>query len=180
MKQIYSNFYIDTFINLDKSIENELNDLITNKIEYVINLTEYQQLNVNHRIALTCNGIKSIDFFNDPELHRIKRIPPQSRSGEEISSRFIIRNRIIKEKSEFILNLSKMTGNILFICNRNNVLSPLFVCLMMYLRSCTASHIDSILRDKEVVTSAKYKADIKNYLDKYIDIIYNNINEVSK
>ena len=51
---------------------------------------------------------------------------------------------------------------------------------MMYLRSCTASHIDSILRDKEVVTSAKYRADIKNYLDKYIDIIYNNINEVSK
>ncbi len=180
MRQIYSNFYIDTFINLDKSIEDELNDLITNKIEYVINLTEYEQLNVNHRIALTCNGIKSLDFFKDPELHRIKHIPPQSRSGEEIRSRITIRNRIIKERSKFLLTLSGMTGNILFICNRNNVLSPLFVCLMMHLQSCSASHIDSILQDDDVVTSAKNRADIKNYLDKYIDIIYNNINEVSK
>jgi hypothetical protein len=180
MKHIYHNLFIDTFKNLDRSIEGEMKDLIKNNIEYVINLTEYQQLNVNHRIALTCNGIKSLDFFDDPELHRIKRIPPQSRSGEEISSRITIRNRIIKERSKFLLTLCGMTGNILFICNRNNVLSPLFVCLMMHLQSCNASHIDSILQDDDVVTSAKNRADIKNYLDKYKDIIYNNINEVSK
>ena len=180
MKQVYRNLFIDTFKNLDRSIEDELNNLILNDIQYVINLTEYEQLNVSHRIALISNGIKSLDFFDDPELHRIKRISPQSRSEEEISSRITIRDRIIKERSQFLLNLSEMTGNILFICNRNNVLSPLFVCLMMHLQSCNARHVDSILQDKDVVTSAKNRADIKNYLDKYIGIIYNNINEVSK
>jgi len=180
MKQIYSNLFIDTFKNLDRSISNELNNLLLNDIRYVINLTEYEQLNASHRIALISNGIKSLDFFDDPDLHRIKRIPPQSRSEEEISSRITIRNRIIKEKSELILNLSKVTDNILFVCNRNNVLSPLFVCLMMHLQSCNASYIDSILQDEDIVTSAKNRADIKKYLDKYIDIIYNYNNEISK
>jgi len=40
MKQVYRNLFIDTFKNLDISIEDELNNLILNDIQYVINLTE--------------------------------------------------------------------------------------------------------------------------------------------
>ena len=41
-------------------------------------------------------------------------------------------------------------------------------------------HIPIILKNRDIVTSLKNENDIKSYLDKYMSIIYNNINEVSK
>ena len=72
-----------------------------------------------------------------------------------------------------------MNDNILFLCNRNNVLSQLFAFIIMTLRN-EEYIIPEILKDRNIVTSDKNETDIKKYLDKYIDIIYNNINEVSK
>ena len=43
-----------------------------------------------------------------------------------------------------------------------------------------SKYIEKLIKDRSVVTSDKNETDIKKYLDKYIDIIYNNINEVSK
>jgi hypothetical protein len=180
MKKVYGNFYIDTFKNLDILIEEKLSKLITNNIKHVINLTECEQLNVNHRVALTRNGIKSLDFFNDSKLHEIKRVPPKYRSTEDISIRHAIRERIVEERSKFLFELSRSTQNILFVCNRNNVLSPLFVCIMIHLRLCDDDVIYSILQDNKIVTTVKNKNDINFYIDKYIKIIYNKLNEISK
>lgn len=179
MKQIFKNIYIETYKNFDIDVDNELSNLTKNKIKYVINLTECDQLNGNHRMSLLCNGIKCKDFFNHPDLIRIKKIIPEQRTKREISLRYILREEIINNESDFIHQLSIMNENILFICNRNNVLSQLFTFIIMTLRN-EEYIIPEILKDRNIVTSDKNETDIKKYLDKYIDIIYNNINEVSK
>jgi hypothetical protein len=179
MKQIYKNIYIETYKNFDMDIDNELYNLTKNKIKYVINLTECDQLNGNHRMSLLCNKIKSKDFFNHPDLIRIKKIIPEQRTKREISLRYILREEIVNNESIFIRELSEMNDNILFICNRNNVLSQLFAFIIMTLLN-EEYIIPEILKDRNIVTSDKNETDIKKYLDKYIYIIYNNINEVSK
>jgi hypothetical protein len=179
MKQIYKNIYIETYKNFDMDIDNELYNLTKNKIKYVINLTECDQLNGNHRMSLLCNKIKSKDFFNHPDLIRIKKIIPEQRTKREISLRYILREEIVNNEINFIRELSEMNDNILFLCNRNNVLSQLFAFIIMTLRN-EEYIIPEILKDRNIVTSDKNETDIKKYLDKYIYIIYNNINEVSK
>jgi hypothetical protein len=130
-------------------------------------------------MSLLCNKIKSKDFFNHPDLIRIKKIIPEQRTKREISLRYILREEIVNNESIFIRELSEMNDNILFICNRNNVLSQLFAFIIMTLRN-EEYIIPEILKDRNIVTSDKNETDIKKYLDKYIYIIYNNINEVSK
>lgn len=179
MKKVFNNIYIDTFKNFDINIAAELKDFYKNDIIYVVNLTECNQLTADHRIALVCNKIKALDFFNDPELYRIKNIKPELRTTDEVQSRSIIRERIIGEKSKNLLELSKVDGNILFVCNRNNVLSPLFTFIVMHLQGY-GNYIENMMRDENLVTSQKNKADIQKYLDKYKDIIYNKLNEISK
>lgn len=179
MRQIFKNLYIETYRNFDKDIDNELSNLTKNKIKYVINLTECDQLNACHRISLLCNKIKSKDIFNNHNLQRIKRIPPIERSKRDISLRFILRENIINDEKDFLKDLSKSSENILFICNKNNVLSQLFSFIIMTLRG-EEDHIPILIKDRNIVTSVKNETDIKKYLDKYMDIIYNNINEVSE
>ena len=89
---------------------------------------------------------------------------------------------MIADDKQDIIELRKRqisSDNILFICNRNNVLSQLFAFIIMTLRN-EEYIIPEILKDRNIVTSDKNETDIKKYLDKYIYIIYNNINEVSK
>lgn len=178
MKKVYGNLYIDTFKNFDASVNGELNDFIKNKIKLVINLTECAQLDASQRIALICNKIKAFDLFNDPELVRIKQIPPNDRTAEEVNSRSIIREKRVKELSQYILDLSKVEENILFVCNKNNVLSQLFVLIILKLRG-KDDVVKDILEDSNIVTTIKNRNDIEKYLEKYISIIYNEVNEVS-
>tara|TARA_R110001592_G_scaffold328964_1_gene610583 strand:- start:4411 stop:4965 length:555 start_codon:yes stop_codon:yes gene_type:complete len=179
MKKVFNNIYIDTFKSFDRSIDAELSDFYENDIKYIVNLTECNQLTANHRIALVCNKIKALDFFNDPELYRIKNIKPELRTSSEVQSRSTIRERIMGEKSKFLLDISKIDGNILFVCNRNNVLSPLFTFIIMHLQG-NENYIKNIMKNKDVITSQSNKADVQKYLDKYKDIIYNKINEIPK
>jgi hypothetical protein len=179
MRQIFKNLYIETYRNFDRDIDNELSNLTKYNIKYVVNLTECDVLNACHRISLLCNKIKSKDLFDNPDLLRIKKIPPQNRSRHDISLRYILRENIINEEKNYILDLSKETENILFLCNKNNVLSQLFVFILMTLQG-EEDHIPILIKDRNIVTSVKNETDIKKYLDKYIDIIYNNINEVSE
>lgn len=179
MKKIFNNLYIDTFESLDSSIEAELSDFYKNDIKYVINLTECSQLTHMHRISFVCNKIKALDLFKNSELQRIKKIAPKDRTDSEVKSRFILRDSIILKNREFLLKLGKTRDNILFVCNRNNVLSPLFVFIIMKLQGFE-NYIENMMRDKTLVTSHQNKCDIEKYLDKYISIIYNSNNEVSK
>lgn len=179
MKKVFNNIYIETFKNFNTDIAGELRDLYKNDIIYVINLTECNQLTADHRIALVCNKIKALDFFNDPELYRIKNIKPELRTTTEVQSRSTIRERIISDKSKLLLELSETDGNILFICNCNNVLSPLFTFIIMHLQG-NGNYIENMMRDENLITSQKNKADVQKYLDKYKDIIYNKLNEISK
>ena len=179
MREIYNNLFIDTFKNFDKSVRGSLQDLIHNDIKYVINLTECGRLDARHRIALMCSKIKALDFFNDDELYRIKQIPPSSRTSNEINRRSIIREQIVYANTEFLKTLSVENVNILFVCNQNNVLSQLFAFIIMTLRG-EDNHIPILMKDRNIVTSHKNETDIKKYLDKYMGIIYNKINEVSK
>jgi len=177
MKKIFNNLYIDTFESLDSSIEAELSDFYNNNIKYVVNLTECNQLTPMHRLSFVCNKIKALDLFDNYELRRIKKIAPVDRTEREVKSRFILRDNIVLQNREFLLELSKSTDNILFTCNRNNVLSPLFVFIIMKLQGYE-NYIENMMRDKTIVTSHQNKCDIEKYLDKYISIIYNNNNEV--
>ncbi len=179
MQQIFKNLYIDTYSNFNNDVNNELSNLIKNKIKLVINLTECDQLTTDHRLSLICNKIKCKDIFNHIELIRIKKIPPNNRSNNDIKKRYNLRDKLIHDNSNVIYDLSKLDTNILFLCNRNNVLSQLFVFIIMTLRN-ESKYIEKLIKDRSVVTSDKNETDIKKYLDKYIDIIYNNINEVSK
>jgi len=179
MRQIFKNLYIETYRDFDRDIDNELSNLTKYNIKHVVNLTECDVLNACHRISLLCNKIKSKDLFDNPDLLRIKKISPQDRSKRDTSLRYLLRENIINEEKDYILDLSKETENILFLCNKNNVLSQLFVFILMTLRG-EKDHIPILIKDRNIVTSAKNETDIKKYLDKYIDIIYNNINEVSE
>lgn len=179
MKQIFRNLYIETYKNFDQDIDNELSNLTKYNIKFVINLTECNLLNSCHRLSLLCNSIKCKDIFDNKDLLRIKNIPPLDRIGSDVDLRRELREQIIDTQSEFIHKLSKEEGNILFICNRNNVLSQLFVFIIMTLRD-ESHHIPIIIKDRDIVTSHKNECDIKKYLDKYIDIIYNKVNEISK
>ena len=179
MRQIFKNLYIETYRDFDRDIDNELSNLTKYNIKYVINLTECDVLNACHRISLLCNKIKSKDFFDNSELLRIKKIPPVNRSKRDISLRHILRENIVNEERDFLKELSKNKDNILFICNKNNVLSQLFAFIIMTIRG-EEDHIPILIKDRNIVTSTKNETDIKKYLGKYMDIIYNNINEVSK
>ena len=118
-------------------------------------------------------------MFNNKDLIRIKKILPKNRSEQDINLRYKLREEIIDAQSNFIYELTRKKENILFVCNRNNVLSQLFVFIIMTLRD-EAHHIPILIKDRNIVTSRKIENDIKKYLDKYIDIIYNNINEFPK
>lgn len=179
MQKVFRNLYIETYRNFDRDIDNELYNIIKNDIKYIVNLTECDQLNSYHRISLLCNKIKCKDLFNDRDLIRIKKIPPLDRSNDEINLRLKLREEIIEYNRDFIKSLCKFDGNILFLCNKNNVLSQLFTFIIMTIRK-ESHHIPIILKNRDIVTSLKNENDIKSYLDKYMSIIYNNINEVSK
>lgn len=179
MRQLFKNLYIETFKNFDSDITNELSNLTKYNIKYVVNLTECNTLSSYHRLSLLCNKIKFNDIFDNKELRRIKNIPPLDRSKRDLKQRVILREQLINNNSDYILNLSKEDNNILFVCNKNNVLSQLFVFIIMTIRN-EDHHIPILIKDRDIVTSKKNEDDIKKYLDKYIDIIYNNKNEISK
>lgn len=179
MKLIFKNLYIDTFSNFNNDIINELSNLTNYKIKHVVNLTECDSFNSFHKISLLINKIKCKDIFYHHDLLRIKKIPPEERSSRDIKYRIILREELVRKNKNFILNLSKSKDNILFLCNKNNVLSQLFVFIIMTLRNY-AHHIPIYIKDRDIVTSDKNENDIRKYLDKYLDIIYNKTNEVSK
>lgn len=179
MRQIFRNLYIETYRDFDRDINNELSNLVKNNIKHVINLTECDQLNSCHRVSLLCNKIKYADIFDDKNLLRIKKIPPVERTEYDINLRVRLREEIVKHNIDFITSLSKLKDNILFVCNRNNVLSQLFTFIVMTLRG-EDHHIPIIIKDRDIVTTSKNETDIKKYLDNYMNILYNNINEVSE
>ena len=179
MRLVFRNLYIETYKDFDRDLSNELSNITKYNIKYVINLTECDQLTSYHRLSLLCNKIKCTDVFNNEDLIRIKKIPPTNRSQHDIDLRYKLREEIIDNKSNFIHGLTRKKENILFLCNKNNVLSQLFVFIIMTLRD-EAHHIPILIKDRNIVTSRKNENDIKKYLDKYINIIYNKINEIPK
>lgn len=177
MINIFNNLYIDTYNNFSEDIINKLPTFLNADIKHVVNLTECNLLRLPYKLVMIRNKIKFTDFFKNNDLIRIKQIPPAERTQEEIKVRKILREDIVRCRSNYILNLSNSKDNILFICNNNNVLSQLFVFIIMTLQG-DQKYVPILLKDRCIVTSHKNETDIRNYLDIYIPIIYNKVNEI--
>lgn len=178
MKHITCNYYIDTFCNFLTDVENNLKYIKENNIKYVLNLTECNLLSIKERLLLAKNGIKSHNFFTDGRLIMIKTVPPEERTEFEKTLRIELREKTVLESVDYLKETAIIRDNILLLCNQNNVLSQLFTFILMSIDN-KKDQIEALLNDTSIVDE-KNKADIKTYLDKYLDIYYNKINETQK
>jgi hypothetical protein len=81
-------------------------------------------------------------------------------------------------KLKYIESLRVQSGNILFVCNENNVLAPLFIMIIMSLKGYYETALVTL--DNASIIKQEKKETIKKYLDKYLELIYNKLNEISK
>lgn len=178
MLKVFNNLYMDTFSNLAKNLLTSRGCLNLKDIKIVVNLTERDQLSSEQSLQLLKLGIKSHNFFDNPDLINIKKIKPDSRTDTQTLLRSKIRETILLSKLEYIENLRNQKSDILFICNENNVLAPLFIMIIMSLEGYYETAL--ITLDDSNIIKQKKKAAIKKYLDKYLELIYNKLNEISK
>jgi hypothetical protein len=167
---------MNTFSRFSGALIQGNNELISNNIRHVINLTECDSLTSMQSLSLARKRIKSINFFNDDRLTQIKKIVPSSRTEEQVNQRYIIRESILRNQTRYIKELSSFTDGILFICNKNNVLSPLFILLILSLKRRNDAVVS--LLDNPLVVKPTQKQTIEKYLAIYLDIVYNKLNEL--
>tara|TARA_R110000803_G_scaffold70111_3_gene132856 strand:- start:200 stop:703 length:504 start_codon:yes stop_codon:yes gene_type:complete len=165
-----------TFNNLAENLLTSLGCLYLKDIKTVVNLTERDQLSSEQSLQLLKLGIKSHNFFDNPDLINIKKVKPDSRTDTQTLLRSKIRETIIIHKLKYIESLRDQNGDILFICNENNVLAPLFIMIIMSLKGYYKTAL--ITLDNDSIIKQEKKETIKKYLDKYLDIIYNKLNEI--
>jgi hypothetical protein len=178
MIQVFNNLYMDTFNNLAENISTRRNYLNLKDIKTVVNLTERDQLSSEQSLRLLKLGIKSHNFFDNPDLISIKKVKPDERTNTQTLLRLKIRETLLLSKLEYIESLREQKSDILFICNENNVLAPLFIMIIMSLQGYYNTALIT-LDDSSIIKQEK-KATIRKYLDKYLKLVYNKLNEISK
>jgi hypothetical protein len=169
---------MDTFSNLAGNLLSPQGCLYFKNIKIVVNLTERDQLSSEQSLQLLKLGIKSHNFFDNPDLINIKKVKPDSRTDTQTLLRSKIRETIIIHKLKYIESLRVQSGNILFVCNENNVLAPLFIMIIMSLKGYYETALVTL--DNASIIKQEKKETIKKYLDKYLELIYNKLNEISK
>ena len=175
---VYNNLYMSTFSELTEHMLTPRGRSNLLDIKIVVNLTERDQLSSEQSLQLLKLGIKSQNFFDNKDLIGIKKIKPDCRTDTQTLLRSKIRESILLSKLKYIKDLCNQENIILFVCNENNVLAPLFIMIVMSLEGHYETALE-ILNDSNIIKQKK-KAAIRRYLDKYLELIYNKLNEISK